>query len=69
MKENKEYLTEVNFTGQDIAKMVGAEDLYLQGIQEFENEGQMAENTVKDFKNMMKRINESDKKRTNTMFD
>jgi hypothetical protein len=73
VKESKEYLREVNYTGQDVAKMVGAEDLYLSGIKEFEEEENaetgMYENTVKSFKNLVNRINESDNKRKNTFFD
>ena len=73
VKESKEYLREVNYTGQDVAKMVGAEDLYLSGIKEFEEEENaetgMYENTVKSFKNLVNRINESENKRRNTFFD
>jgi hypothetical protein len=73
MNESKEYLTEVNYTGQDIAKMVGAEDLYLNGLKEFEAEEQaeagMYESTVKNFKSLVNRINETDKRRANTLFD
>jgi hypothetical protein len=73
MNESKEYLTEVNYTGQDVAKMVGAEDLYLNGLKEFEAEEQaeagMYESTVKNFKSLVNRINETDKRRANTLFD
>jgi hypothetical protein len=73
MNESKEYLTEVNYTGQDIARMVGAEDLYLNGLKEFEAEEQaeagMYESTVKNFKSLVNRINETDKRRANTLFD
>lgn len=73
VQESKEYLTEVNYTGQDIAKMVGAEDLYLNGLKEFEEEEQaeagMYESTVKNFKSLVNRINETDKRRANTLFD
>ena len=73
VQESKEYLTEVNYTGQDVAKMVGAEDLYLNGLKEFEEEENaetgMYENTVKSFKSLVNRINESENKRKNTFFD
>jgi hypothetical protein len=73
MNESREYIKEVNYTGLDVAKMVGAEDLYLSGIKEFEEEERaetgMYENTVKNFKSLVNRINESDNKKRNSLFD
>jgi hypothetical protein len=73
MNESKEYIKEVNYTGLDVAKMVGAEDLYLSGIKEFEEEERaetgMYENTVKSFKSLVNSINESDNNRKNMFFD
>lgn len=69
MKEGKEYLKEVNFTGRDVAKMVGAEDLYLQGIQEFEELERMQEEARKSFSEMVGKINESERKRKREVFD
>ena len=73
VQESKEYIREANYSGLDIAKMVGAENLYLQGIKEFEDEEraetEMYENTIKTFKEFTKRIDESNKKRMNALID
>lgn len=62
MKEGKEYLNEVNFTGKDIAKMVGAEDVYDRGLQQIEDEGEMYAEAKKQFSDFTNRLNETFKK-------
>ena len=73
VQESKRYIKEANYSGLDIANMVGCGDLYLQGIKEFEEdelrEEKMYESNVKSFKELCKRINESDKKRVNDIID
>jgi hypothetical protein len=62
MKEGKEYLNEVNFTGKDIAKMVGAEDVYDRGLQQIEDEGEMYAEAKKQFSDFTNRLHETLKK-------
>ena len=66
MNEGKEYIREANYTGLDIAKMVGAEDLYLSGIEEFKEdelrEERLRNEAINSFKDFTNRIDESYKK-------
>lgn len=69
VQESRRMINEVNYSGLDIAKMVGAEELYMKGLEELEEQEEMTENFKKNFSNVTKKINESDRKRLNTVFD
>ena len=69
MRESKEYLTEVNFSGKDIADMVGAGDIYDRGVQMIEKDSQQMEETVNAFKNLVNKMDAYDKNRKNEYFD
>jgi hypothetical protein len=73
MQESKQHLNEVNFNGLDIAKMVGAEQVYLQGIKEFEQEDanniKMQESFKNQFNNLAQRINEIQNNKWNKIID
>lgn len=69
MRESKEYLTEVNFSGKDIADMVGAGDIYDKGVQMIEKDSQQMEETVNAFKNLVNKMDAYDKNRKNEYFD
>ena len=62
MKESRETLNEVHFTGKDIADMVGAGDVYERGLEELENENEMYAEAKKSFKDFTNRLNETFKK-------
>ena len=62
MKENRETLNEVHFTGKDIADMVGAGDVYERGLKEIENEDEMYAEAKKSFKDFTNRLNEAFRK-------
>ena len=69
--ENKQYLTEVNFTGRDVAAMLGKDalDLYDRGIQQQEKEDTEMQEAISAFKNMVNKINECDRKRSQDILD
>ena len=69
MIESKGALNEVQLTGADVAKMIGAEDIYNQGLQQIEQEEQMKVEAVNNFKKMVNKINEYDKKRAYDVID
>ena len=69
IEESKGGINEVQYTGADIARMVGAEDVYNQGLQQIEQEEQMKVEAMNKFKNMVNKINECDKKRTQEVID
>lgn len=58
MKESKETLNEVHFTGKDIANMVGAGDVYERGLKEIENEDEMYSEAKESFTSFSKRLEE-----------
>ena len=62
MKESKEYLNEVHFTGKDIANMVGAGDVYERGLEQLEDENEMYTEMKNRFNDLTSRINEAFKK-------
>ena len=59
--ENKEYLNEVNLTGLDVANMLGLGDMYKSGVEKIRQEEEMKNEAVRNFKDMMDRINEAEK--------
>ncbi len=63
MSESRNILREVNFSGLDIARMVGAEDVYKRGVEQLENGEEMKPNVMNQFREMTERINGIDKKR------
>jgi hypothetical protein len=69
MIESRNILNEVQLTGADIARMVGAEDIYNQGLQQIENEEEMRNEAINSFKEMVNKINECDKKRLQDVLD
>ena len=69
MIESRNILNEVQLTGADIARMVGAEDVYNQGLQQIENEEEMRNEAINSFKKMVNKINECDKKRVQDVLD
>ena len=69
MEEGKNILNEVNFTGADIAKMVGAEDVYKRGLEQIENGEEMKEEAIEKFGNLLERINKADKNRIIERYD
>lgn len=73
MRESKQHLNEVNFNGLDIAKMVGAEQVYVQGMKEFEDENannmEMQENFKNRFNSFAKRMNEAENNKWNKIID
>ena len=64
-------VNEVNFTGRDIAAMLGKDALalYDRGVQQQEEEKAGMQEAIKSFKNMVNKINECDKKRTQDVID
>ena len=69
MIESRNILNEVQLTGADIARMIGAEDVYNQGLQQIENEEEMRNEAINSFKEMVNKINECDKKRVQDILD
>jgi len=62
MKESRERLNEVHFTGKDIANMVGAGDVYEKGLQQLEDENDMYAEAKKFFNDFTSRLDETFKK-------
>jgi hypothetical protein len=71
MVENKERLNEVNYTGRDIAAMLGKEALavYDRGMQQQQEEEAGMQEAMESFKKMVNKINECDKKRLQDVLD
>lgn len=69
MSESKNILQEVHFSGLDIAKMVGAEDVYERGMEQLQRGEEMKPNVTNKFNEMMERINSVDKKRLQENYD
>ena len=69
--ESKQYLNEVNFTGRDVAAMLGKDALalYDRGVQQQQQEEAGMQEAIKNFKDMVNKINECDKKRTQEVID
>ena len=69
--ESKQYLTEVNFTGRDIAAMLGKDalDLYDRGVEKQKEDEIQAENAKKAFKKLTEKIDGYDKTRLQEIFD
>lgn len=71
---NEEFLNEDvtggNFvTGLDVAKLVGAEDIYIKGKQQEEMDNQMQIETKNRFVDMINRMNEADKRNKKDIID
>lgn len=69
MAESRNLINEVHFSGLDIAKMVGAEDVYERGQQEIEKENEMRAEALNNFKAMTEKINNVDKNRLQENYD
>lgn len=69
MSESRNLLNEVHYSGLDIARMVGAEDVYKRGMEEIENDENMKAEALKNFKAMTEKINNVDKKRIQENYD
>lgn len=69
--ESKQYLNEVNFTGRDVAAMLGKDALalYDRGVQQQQQEEAGMQEAIKNFKDMVNKINECDKNRTQEVID
>ena len=59
-------LQEINLTGLDVAKMIGAEDVYRQSEQENE---ELKESVKNDFFSLLNRMDEAEKGRKIDMYD
>ena len=65
-RNNKDMLQEINLTGLDVAKMIGAEDVYRQSEQENE---ELKESVKNDFFSLLNRMDEAEKGRKIDMYD
>lgn len=62
-------INEVNYTGADIARMVGAEQLYQRGMEQIQQDENMRNEGIKRFKELTERINNIDKRNAQERYD
>ena len=66
---NKNMINEVNYSGADIARMVGAGELYQKGMEDIQNDENLRAEGIKKFKELTEKINGIDKRNTQERFD
>lgn len=66
---NENFTGEQPVTGLDVAKLVGAEDIYKKGKQQEEMDSQMKIEAKKRFSNMVTRMNEINKRNQKDIID
>ena len=65
----KNMINEVNYTGADIARMVGAEKLYQKGMEEIQKDENLRAESLKKFKELTEKINGIDKRNAQERLD